>query len=109
MTPNDASIEAIIDQLESLTSAETGYFAMQQCGGGPDESIIRANKDGLRLYATELLKASLGKEHCIGESEISWLSAESDVWMMNVELTQESQVEKLGSLNQGVNETTFPD
>jgi hypothetical protein len=81
--------------LEILTSPEAGYFAMHQCGGGPDESVIRANRDGLRLYAIELLKASLGKEHCIGESEVPWLFDDSSVWIMNVELVEGNQEEIL--------------
>jgi hypothetical protein len=91
MVANEGRIEAIIQQLEALASEEEGYFSMWQSGGGPDESIIQANKDGLRLYAIELLKASLEKECKIGQDEVVWLPDDASVWIMNIELIGKSR------------------
>ena len=81
METNEARIEAIIGELESVASKEKGYFSMWQYGGGPDESFIKANRDGLRLYAIELLKASLETDNDVGNGEVGWLDGDSNVFL----------------------------
>src|SRR5688572_10728333 len=46
------------DQLNQLKTPEPGsYFAMKQYGGGPDESYIEANRNGIISFAEFLLES----------------------------------------------------
>ena len=56
MTPEEVSEFAA--KLAAATPAAEAYFGIFQHGGGPDESFIRANKQGLQLFAAELLRAA---------------------------------------------------
>jgi hypothetical protein len=51
-------LQQIIDQFDEHALRQQGIFGIYQYGGGPDESFIRANKEGLELYALELLKSA---------------------------------------------------
>jgi hypothetical protein len=56
MTPT--KLQQIITELETTNSPQEAYFAINTFGGGHDESYIQANKQGLELFAAQLLKAS---------------------------------------------------
>ena len=62
-------LQKIIDQLESGNSKDEAYFAIFQYGGGPDESFVKANKQGLELFAAEILKASRDADEIVGDKE----------------------------------------
>ena len=64
---NKEELNRIIELLENSNSKEEAYFAIQEYGGGPNESFIKANKDGLELYAAQLLKASLNSDEIIND------------------------------------------
>lgn len=51
-------LQQIIDRLEATHSKDDAYFGIFEYGGDPDESFIKANKQGLGLFAAELLKAA---------------------------------------------------
>lgn len=48
----------LVKNLDEDSLKEQGIFGIYQYGGGPDESSIKANKEGLQLFALELLRAS---------------------------------------------------
>lgn len=48
----------LVENLDEDSLKEQGIFGIYQYGGGPDESSIKANKEGLQLFALELLRAS---------------------------------------------------
>jgi hypothetical protein len=53
-------LQEIIIELEKRNKKEDAYFGFYQHNEGQSESCyIKGNKEGLELYAIELLKASL--------------------------------------------------
>lgn len=56
-----STIESIIAYLEGSNDPATAYFSYSVDDTG-DYGVIKANKEGLRLYAMELLKKSLEME-----------------------------------------------
>jgi hypothetical protein len=66
---NKDELQKIIDQLESGNSKDEAYFGIFQYGGGPDESFVKANKQGLELFAADILKASRDADEIVGDKE----------------------------------------
>jgi len=58
----DEDIKKLIDDLRSQKNYDEAYIGFFQYGGGPDESYIKANRQGLELHAAELLEAALETE-----------------------------------------------
>ena len=96
----DEDIKKLIDDLRSQKNYDEAYIGFFQYGGGPDESYIKANRQGLELHAAELLEAALetekefeiGKEKTFGLDEgIS--DPESDYDFDYVELKKENRNE----------------
>ena len=63
-------LENLIKTRESEFSGENALFDIRQYGSGWDESYIKANKDGLLLFAVALLKASQQLETMAGQQKI---------------------------------------
>lgn len=59
---SDKEIAELISQLRGEKKYDEAYIGFFQYGGGPDESFIRANRQGLELLAAELLAAALETE-----------------------------------------------
>lgn len=53
------NIRTIVDHIREDNSIDNAYLGFFQYGGGIDESFIKANKEGLLLYASYLLEAGL--------------------------------------------------
>lgn len=75
-------------------------MALYQYGGGPDESFAKANKQGLELFAAQLLRASLESENIeVDEKkniipldyEEEWI--EGDIFIQYVEPTDKKASE----------------
>jgi hypothetical protein len=62
-------LQKIINHLESNSSKEEAYFGIFQYGGGPDESFVKANKQGLELFAADMLKASRDANDILADKE----------------------------------------
>jgi len=79
------------DQLTTLKVPGTrGYFAMKQYGGGPDESFIEANKNGI-IGFTEFLLASIDESNNNLDTysiPIEFYDDESDVVMEYIKLRE---------------------
>lgn len=58
----DKEIGELINELRSKKNYDEAYIGFFQYGGGPDESFIKANRQGLELHAAELLAAALETE-----------------------------------------------
>lgn len=78
----------LIKNLDEESLKEYGIFGIYQYGGGPNESSIKANKEGLQLFALELLRASDKFNKGITENEEklfsldyngNWLDQDSEV------------------------------
>jgi hypothetical protein len=76
-------LQDLISKLESEVSKDTALFEIYQYGGGPDESFVKANKEGLQLFATELLRASLKVEETIDDSSKNTIHIEHESMMEN--------------------------
>ncbi|MEG0917688.1 MAG: hypothetical protein RSF68_11810 [Myroides sp.] len=55
---DDQKIQELINQFDTEKLKENAYFGIFQYGEGKDESYIKANKEGLLLYALQLILAS---------------------------------------------------
>ena len=87
-------LQKIIDRITETNSKDDAYFGIFRYGGGPDESFIRANKQGLELFAVDLLKASRDTEEIISdpsqnaytlEFEEEWIDEDSETLLQYVE------------------------
>lgn len=77
-----------------------GIFGIYQYGGGPNESSIKANKEGLQLFALELLRASgkFNQDTTDNEEKTfsldydgNWLDPDSEIHIDFIELTSKMQ------------------
>ncbi len=88
---NDQKLEELIHDLESLNDEGNAYFGIQQYGGGPDESFVQGNREGLIRFAKELLKASTKTEEIDGkiiyliDDENEWIDDMSEVGIDYIE------------------------
>jgi len=96
---NKDQLQQIIDQIENEDLKSEAYLGIFEYGGGPDESYIKANKQGLQLFALELLKAARDSDDLLNnENEQSiftlgfdeiWVDDESTTFIQYVEPTKE--------------------
>jgi hypothetical protein len=91
----NSELQKIIDKLETEKAETQASFGVFRAGGGEDESCIKANKQGLGLFALELLKASLqseinkpGRKKNIYNLKIDeqWIEKDSDVFLYHIEI-----------------------
>ncbi|PHR93978.1 MAG: hypothetical protein COA80_12945 [Leeuwenhoekiella sp.] len=93
---NDKKIGKLINELRSQKNYDEAYIGYFQYGGGPDESCIKANRQGLELHAAELLEAALESEKEFETGKIKTFGLdegipdeESDFFFDYVELTKQ--------------------
>ena len=94
----DKEIGKLTNELRNQKNYDEGYIGFFQYGGGPDECFIKANRQGLELYAAELLAAALetetefetGKEKTYGLDQ-NLLDNESEFGLSYVELKTEKR------------------
>jgi len=97
---NDKEIGKLINELRSQKNYDEAYIGYFQYGGGPEESCIKANRQGLELHAAELLEAALETEKEFENGKIKTFGLdegisdeESDFLFDYVELKKESRNE----------------
>ncbi|KAA5820432.1 hypothetical protein FPF71_17725 [Algibacter amylolyticus] len=97
---NDKEIGKLINALRSQKNYDEAYIGYFQYGGGPDESCIKANRQGLELHAAELLEAALETEKEFENGKIKTFGLdegisdeESDFFFHYVELKKEARNE----------------
>ncbi|WP_375418995.1 UPF0175 family protein [uncultured Hymenobacter sp.] len=71
-------IKLLADRIRNVQSQQDAIFEINQYGGGPDESYIRANKDGILLLAAEFLVASAHFEEVLNSDTKSGISISCD-------------------------------
>ncbi len=93
-------LEKIIDQFDEDELKRQGIFGISQYGGGSDESFIRANKEGLELFALELLKSAREIENVLSDPEKNiipfdydedWVDENSDTFIQYIEPIADKQ------------------
>ncbi|MFT3950017.1 MAG: hypothetical protein QM763_23830 [Agriterribacter sp.] len=62
-------LQKIIDQLDENGLKQEAVFGIFNYGAGSGESFIKANKEGLRLFAAELLKSAKKVEEVLPPDE----------------------------------------
>jgi hypothetical protein len=102
-------IQKIVDQLVSGNSEEEAYFGiLYNDSTGEDESYIKANKQGLELFASELPKASRDAEEIInsGEGKIHVIGLPEEIFLSGNALIKyvEPSLEKRSQINQKTQE-----
>ncbi|WP_129021113.1 hypothetical protein [Edaphocola flava] len=88
-------LQELIDKLEETQLVHDAYFKIGSENGHHTESYIRANKEGLRLFALRLLKASNQNEktslpHWFDITE-EWLEDDSEVFINHIQILQEKR------------------
>ena len=87
-------LQKFINRLEEQDLKSQATFGILLYGGGADESFIRANRQGLLLFANELLKAAKDAENIIldsrktsipVDSKAEWIDEESDTLVQYIE------------------------
>lgn len=93
-------LQKIIDQFDEEELKRQGIFGISRYGGGGDESFIRANKEGLELFALELLRSARDAEEIISDTqktiipldcEGSWIDENSDTVIQYVKPVTDKQ------------------
>ena len=107
-------LQKIIELFDEEDLKRQGIFGISQYGGGSDESFIRANKEGLELFALELLKSARDTEATLADTEKkvipfdydeNWIDESSDTFIQYVEPIADKQ--KLNPNKE--HKTTFAD
>ena len=96
-----------IDQFDEDQLKENGVFGIFTYGGDSSENYIKANKDGLELYALRLLKTARDLEDTLpdnNENDIwfdkeNWIDENSEVFINYVEQIVDKQKDIEGQQN----------
>lgn len=87
-------LQKIIGQFDEENLRKKGIFGIYQYGGGSDESFIRANKEGIELFAVELLKSAKDVEDPLSDTtkniipieyDENWINENSDTFIHYIE------------------------
>lgn len=93
-------LQKIIDQFDEVELKRQGIFGISQYGGGSDESFIRANKEGLELFALELLKSARETDNVLSDPEKNiipfdydedWVDENSDTFIQYIKPIADKQ------------------
>lgn len=93
-------LQKIIKQFDEEELISQGVFGIIQYGGGPDESFIRANKEGLELFALRLLQSATEVENVLSdpnkdtiqfEWQEDWVDENSDTCIIYIEPIADKQ------------------
>ncbi|MEA5404461.1 hypothetical protein VB776_16130 [Arcicella sp. DC2W] len=96
-------LQNIINKFDETELNKQAIWGIFQYGGGSDESFIKANKEGLELFALELLKASIESNKIIEDKKDKvipldyygdWIYEDADTYLQYIELIDEKQTSK---------------
>ncbi|MBB6005013.1 hypothetical protein [Arcicella rosea] len=99
----EEELQNIINKFDETELKKQAIWGIFQYGGGSDESFIKANKEGLELFALELLKASLESNKIIENNKNkiihldyyeNWIYENADTYLQYIELVKEKQTLK---------------
>ena len=98
----DRKIEDIISDLKQNNKKEESIFGFYHQDGDEYNTSIKANKQGIKLFAVELLKASIEIENRNFENgeieyleiDIDWTDSNADFYFNSLEITQKVKTEK---------------
>ncbi|WP_294671300.1 hypothetical protein [uncultured Fluviicola sp.] len=93
-------LQKIIEQFDEEELKQQGIFGIATYGGDSDESFIRANKEGLELFALELLKSAKDFEGMLVDktkrsipfgADENWIDENSDAFIHYIEPLADKQ------------------
>ncbi len=93
-------LQKIIEQFDEDELKKQGIFGIFQYGDGSGESCIRANREGLELFALKLLKSARETEVTLADTEKTvipfdydenWIDENSDTLIQYVEPIADKQ------------------
>ncbi len=96
-------LNKLIEQFDENALKQKGIFGILQFGGGGDESFIRANKEGLELFALQLLKSAKETETTLNHPEKTiitidinedWIDEKGDIFIHYIEPIADKQKAK---------------
>ncbi|QNF31561.1 hypothetical protein HUW51_02030 [Adhaeribacter swui] len=87
--------QELIKQLESANPRNKAYFGIFQYGGGSDESYIKANVQGLELFAATMLKAVSQFDQACAKNETIDIAQYTDDWVNKDSTTSIDYIEPI--------------
>ena|SRR6218665_2223040 len=93
-------LQKIIEQFDEDELKKQGVFGIYQYGGDSDQSFVRANKEGLELFALQLLKSARDAENLLASTkkniipfdyEETWVDESSDTFIQYIEAIADKQ------------------
>lgn len=93
-------LQKIIEQFDEEELKQQGIFGIATYGGDSDESFIRANKEGLELFALQLLKSARDIETILSDKtkrsipfdhHENWVDENSDTFIHYIEPLADKQ------------------
>lgn len=91
------ALEKIINEFDKEELKKQAIFGLYAYGGGTDESFIRANKEGLELFALELLASAKNSENLLKndkdktislENCEEWIDQDSTIYLNYIEVIE---------------------
>ncbi len=99
----EGELQNIINKFDENELKKQAIWGIFQYGGGSHESFIKANKEGLELFALELLKASYESKSVIENNQDklihldyygNWIYEDADTYLDYIKLTDEKPIPK---------------
>ncbi len=99
-------LRAVIQQLKETNLKENAYLGFFYNDDGSETCYMKANKEGLELYATKILEASLemdrrmfsDKKKEVFNLPSKWFVNDSDFQFSFIELLQKTKAETMNSV-----------
>ncbi len=85
----------IIKKLSESNASDEAYFGIFTFGGSSDESYIHANRQGMELFASQLLQASLNTDHLLTDEKPKIHSLPINDWVDEQSATRLYYVQSL--------------
>lgn len=110
---NTPGLRAVIQQLKETNLKENAYLGFFYNDDDCETCYIKANKEGLELYATKLLEASLEMDRRafvenkkeVFNLSLKWFVKHSDFEFSFIELVQKTKDEIIGPIKKEYNQT----
>ncbi len=110
---NTPGLRAVIQQLKETNLKENAYLGFFCNDDGSETCYMKANKEGLELYATKILEASLemdrrmfsDKKKEVFNLPVKWFVNDSDFQFSFIELLQKTKTEIIDPIKEEHNQT----
>jgi hypothetical protein len=111
-------LQKILDKFDEQDLKSNAVFGVFHNAGASDQSFIRANKEGLELFAIQLLKASRDAEKILSDKEKTlitldyseeWIDENSDTIVQYIEpIAEKLKMKSKADYKEGFAEKLIP-